>query len=51
MKTNVETSKAGAAQFEHVEAGIYRNIDSGTYFERPQVRGDAELGVHSEPKT
>jgi hypothetical protein len=39
MKTNVETSKAGAAQFEHVEAGIYRNIDSGTYFERPKVRG------------
>jgi integrase len=39
MKTKVEVSKAGAAQFEHVEAGIYRNLDSGTYFERPKVRG------------
>ena len=39
MNTKVEVSKAGAAQFEHVEAGIYRNLDSGTYFERPKVRG------------
>lgn len=23
----------------HVEAGIYRTLDSGTYFERPKVRG------------
>lgn len=39
MKTNVKAPKAGAAPFEHVEAGIYRNLDSGTYFERPKVRG------------
>ncbi len=38
MKTNVEVSKT-AAQFEHVEAGIYRNAASGTYFERPKVNG------------
>lgn len=39
MKTTVEIKKAGAAHFEHVEAGIYRNTDSGTYFERPKVNG------------
>lgn len=37
MKAKNEDSKA--ALFEHVETGIYRNLDSGTYFERPKVRG------------
>ena len=39
MKKTVKKKKAGAAQFEHVEAGIYRNLNSGTYFERPTVNG------------
>jgi hypothetical protein len=37
MKAKNEVSKA--AHFEHVEIGIYRNLDSGTYFERPKIRG------------
>jgi len=27
------------AQFEHVKAGIYHNLGSATYFERPTVNG------------
>ena len=39
MNTTGKLIRVGSAQFERVETGIYRNIASGTYFYRPQVRG------------
>lgn len=39
MKAKNKDHKAVPARFDHVETGIYRNLDSGTYFERPKVRG------------
>jgi integrase len=39
MKTTGNIITVGSAQFEHVETGIYRNVTTGTYFERPKVRG------------
>ena len=39
MNTSGNYITVGSAQFEHVETGIYRNVTTGTYFERPKVRG------------
>ena len=39
MKTTGKIITVVSAQFEHVETGIYRNVTTGTNFERPKVRG------------
>jgi hypothetical protein len=38
--TAAETNEGeSSSPFGHVEAGIYRNTSSGTYFERPKIQG------------